>query len=85
MEIQAAVVRASETPYRLETVTLADPGPDEVLVRISAVGMCHTDLLPKAPSARPRVPVWSKRWEARSPACPSATTPCCPSTPAAPV
>lgn len=57
MEIQAAVVRASETPYRLETVTLADPGPDEVLVRISAVGMCHTDLLPKAPSARPMVPI----------------------------
>ena len=43
--IQAAVVRAAGGPFLLETVTLEDPRPDEVLVRIVAAGMCHTDLI----------------------------------------
>ncbi len=28
----------------LETITLHPPGPEEVLVRIAASGICHTDL-----------------------------------------
>lgn len=47
MEITAAVLRAADGPYVLETVELADPRPDEVLVRIVAAGMCHTDVLPR--------------------------------------
>ncbi|MBK8049864.1 MAG: alcohol dehydrogenase catalytic domain-containing protein [Anaerolineales bacterium] len=27
----------------IHTVTVHDPGPDEVLVRIVAAGICHTD------------------------------------------
>ncbi|MGV3759503.1 MAG: NAD(P)-dependent alcohol dehydrogenase [Actinomycetota bacterium] len=47
MEITAAVLRAADGPYALETVELADPRPDEVLVRVVAAGMCHTDVLPR--------------------------------------
>jgi aryl-alcohol dehydrogenase len=49
MEITAAVLREKDAPYSLETVQLAEPGPGELLVRIEAVGMCHTDMLPRAP------------------------------------
>ena len=47
MEITAAVLRTTDGPYRLETVELAPPGPDEVLVRVVAAGMCHTDVVPR--------------------------------------
>lgn len=41
---RAAILRAADQPYVIETVHLADPGPGEVLVKIVAAGMCHTDL-----------------------------------------
>jgi aryl-alcohol dehydrogenase len=47
MEITAAVLRSQDGPYSLETVTLAEPRADELLVRIVGVGMCHTDVLPR--------------------------------------
>ena len=31
-------------PVRLETIIVPDPGPGEVLVRVQASGVCHTDL-----------------------------------------
>ena len=31
-------------PLRLETVSAPSPGPGEVLVRVTAAGICHTDL-----------------------------------------
>ena len=41
---RAAVVRgANETP-RVETITLPDPGPGQVRVRMAATGVCHSDL-----------------------------------------
>jgi aryl-alcohol dehydrogenase len=40
----AAVVRTPEGPFTLETVALDDLRADEVLVRIEAAGVCHTDL-----------------------------------------
>lgn len=48
MQITAAVLRAREEPYQLETVELADPGPGEVLVRVVSAGMCHTDMIPRS-------------------------------------
>lgn len=30
--------------FRLEEIELEDPGPDEVIVRLEAAGICHTDL-----------------------------------------
>jgi alcohol dehydrogenase len=52
MQIQAAVLRqmgaahpyAESRPLHVETLTLAPPGPGEVLVKIAAAGLCHSDL-----------------------------------------
>ena len=46
---RAAVLRAADQPYSIEDVTLRDLRPNEVLVRIVGVGMCHTDVLPRTP------------------------------------
>ncbi len=47
MQITAAVLRASDQPYSIETVELEEPRADEILVRLVGTGMCHTDLLPR--------------------------------------
>ena len=44
MEIQAAIVREKHGAFSVETVELAEPNKDEVLVKIVASGLCHTDL-----------------------------------------
>ncbi len=44
MKITAAVVPARSAPFEIETLDLAAPLADEVLVRVVASGMCHTDL-----------------------------------------
>ena len=43
MKIQAAVARAPHTPLAIETLDLGEPRPDEVLIRVVATGICHTD------------------------------------------
>ncbi len=43
-DVTAAVVRAPGEPFVLEPVSLDEPQPDEVLVRVVAAGICHTDL-----------------------------------------
>lgn len=35
---------ASSTPISISEVELADPGPTEILVRVEAAGICHSDL-----------------------------------------
>ncbi|MCQ1993833.1 NAD(P)-dependent alcohol dehydrogenase [Arthrobacter sp. zg-Y1171] len=40
----AAVLRGTNRPFELAEVTLDDPRPDEVLVRVVASGVCGTDL-----------------------------------------
>jgi alcohol dehydrogenase, propanol-preferring len=42
--MKAAVVRAFGKPLTIEEVPIPTPGPGEVLVRIMATGVCHTDL-----------------------------------------
>ena len=52
MRIRAAVLErsglpapyAESRPLNIRTVDLAAPGPGEVLVRIKAAGLCHSDL-----------------------------------------
>ncbi|MER5866020.1 NAD(P)-dependent alcohol dehydrogenase [Kitasatospora sp. NPDC002040] len=44
----AAVTRGPGQPFTLEPIMLDDPRPDEVLVRIAAAGICHTDLSVRA-------------------------------------
>ena len=43
MQAKAAVLRASGVPLEVLTVTVDDPGPGQVRVRLSACGLCHTD------------------------------------------
>src|SRR5215468_1500257 len=43
MQITAAVARERLGAFTIETLDLADPRPDELLVRIVASGMCQTD------------------------------------------
>ena len=49
MKIQAAVLRGGDKPYSLERLELAGPGVGEILVRVVGTGMCHTDMIPRAP------------------------------------
>ncbi|HEV7623340.1 MAG TPA: alcohol dehydrogenase catalytic domain-containing protein, partial [Amnibacterium sp.] len=42
--MKAAVLRAVGEPLSIEDVELDPPGPGEVLVRIEAAGVCHSDL-----------------------------------------
>jgi len=52
VKVRAAVLDAmgAERPYAksrplaIETVELRDPGPGEILVRVGAAGLCHSDL-----------------------------------------
>src|ERR1700736_3775286 len=46
--ISAAVLRSPTAPYVMETVFLAAPADDEILVRIHAAGYCHTDVLARS-------------------------------------
>jgi aryl-alcohol dehydrogenase len=55
MEITAAVSRSPDAPFALESVDLDEPRADEVLVRIRATGLCHTDLSSKSRIAGPAV------------------------------
>ena len=41
---RAAVVYDFKKPLRIEEVTFPDPGPGDVLVKINATGVCHTDI-----------------------------------------
>jgi len=44
MKIRAAVLEEFGSPLAVQDVDLAGPGPGEVLVRLVACGICHTDL-----------------------------------------
>jgi S-(hydroxymethyl)mycothiol dehydrogenase len=43
-EARGVVAREAGRPAPLEQIVLEDPGPGEVLVRVLASGVCHTDL-----------------------------------------
>ncbi len=43
MKTKAAVLWEVNTPWSIEEVELDPPGPGEVLVKIAASGMCHSD------------------------------------------
>ena len=42
--MKAAVIRGVGEPLTIEDVTLAEPGPNEVLIRVAAAGLCHSDV-----------------------------------------
>ena len=43
-EVQGVVARTAGAPVSVETILVPEPGPGEVLVRVQACGVCHTDL-----------------------------------------
>ena len=43
MLIRAALLRAAHRPFSIETLELAPPQFGEVLVKVKAVGVCHSD------------------------------------------
>lgn len=45
MKIRAAVTRAKAAPMSVETIALEDPRDDEILVKLVATGVCHTDIV----------------------------------------
>ena len=62
MKVEGAVLRemglpapyATSQPLRIETLQLDPPGPGELLVRVRAAGLCHSDLS-VIDGSRPRV------------------------------
>lgn len=44
MKTQAAIAQSANDPFTIEEVELADPGPGEVRVKMSACGICRSDL-----------------------------------------
>ena len=44
MIVQAAVAEAADRPFTLQEVELDEPRADEILVRLVACGICHTDM-----------------------------------------
>ena len=62
MKVKAAVMRELNKPLSIEDVDVAEPGPDEVLVKTKACGVCHSDLhtvhggiAAPLPTARPQL------------------------------
>jgi aryl-alcohol dehydrogenase len=45
VKIRAAIARAAHQPFSIEEADIEDPRPNEVLVEIHGVGLCHTDLV----------------------------------------
>lgn len=42
--MKAAVVNEFKKPLRIEDVPVPDPGPGQIVVKIEASGLCHTDI-----------------------------------------
>jgi len=45
MKITAAVTRKKAQPFAIEELDIEEPRSDEVLVKVVATGICHTDLI----------------------------------------
>jgi S-(hydroxymethyl)mycothiol dehydrogenase len=43
-QVRAVVAKAKGEPVSVEIIEVPDPGPGEVLVKVQACGVCHTDL-----------------------------------------
>jgi propanol-preferring alcohol dehydrogenase len=42
--MRAAVLRELNTPLKIEAVPIPEPGPGEVLIKVAACGVCHSDV-----------------------------------------
>jgi S-(hydroxymethyl)glutathione dehydrogenase/alcohol dehydrogenase len=41
---RAAILFEYNTPLRIETIEVRDPGPEDVLIKLAAASLCHSDL-----------------------------------------
>ncbi|MFD7164884.1 NAD(P)-dependent alcohol dehydrogenase [Streptomyces violascens] len=57
MRIQAALVESPSGPFTIHQLDLDEPRPDEILVRTTAVGICHTDLSTRRIWPQERLPM----------------------------
>ena len=57
MQTQAAVVRAKGGPFVVEDVVISEPEADQILVKMVAVGMCHTDLTVRDQNLETMLPI----------------------------
>jgi len=55
MKIRAAVVSSIESGFDIEELELAAPAADEILVKVEACGVCHTDVSARAHMQMPAV------------------------------
>ena len=71
MQIRAAVLEEFAKPLVVQDIELDGPGAGEVLVRLAACGVCHTDLYTASgadpsgyapPCSATRAPAWWRRW-----------------------
>jgi aryl-alcohol dehydrogenase len=53
MKIDAAIARPAQPGFSIEPIELDAPRDDEILVRIIAAGLCHTDLVAQAGAILP--------------------------------
>jgi S-(hydroxymethyl)mycothiol dehydrogenase len=43
-QVRGVIARAKGKPVEIATITIPDPGPGEVVVKVATCGVCHTDL-----------------------------------------
>jgi S-(hydroxymethyl)mycothiol dehydrogenase len=43
-QVQGVIARSKGAPVELVDISIPDPGPNDVVVRVQACGVCHTDL-----------------------------------------
>lgn len=48
ISIHAAMANSADLPFTTSELTLRTPGPNELLVKVAATGICHTDVMTKA-------------------------------------
>lgn len=57
MQVQAAVISQFGQPFEVKSLELAAPSEDEVLVRLAAVGICHSDVACQHGAFAPPLPM----------------------------
>lgn len=43
-QVRGVIARSKGAPVEVTTIVIPDPGPGEVVVKVQACGVCHTDL-----------------------------------------
>lgn len=57
MKVDAALISTFGQPFEVKSLELAEPGDDELLVRLVAVGVCHSDIAAQHGAFAPPLPI----------------------------